>query len=43
MMTRPHRSALVRLASGRVLNLLNPDPHSWTDTDLAIGLARTFR
>ena len=35
--------AWVRLPSGRRLDLLNPTPFDWTDEDLAIGLARTFR
>ena len=35
--------AWVRLQSGRRLNLLAPDPVSWTDSDLAIGLSRTYR
>jgi 5'-deoxynucleotidase YfbR-like HD superfamily hydrolase len=35
--------AWVRLQSGRRLNLLEPDPNSWTDSDLAIGLSRTYR
>ncbi len=35
--------AWVRLQSGRRLNLLAPDPMSWTHRDLAIGLARTYR
>lgn len=35
--------AYIRQRSGRHLNLLDPDPHSWTDEDLAIGLSRTFR
>jgi hypothetical protein len=39
---RPER-AWVRLESGRRLNLLQPDPDSWTDRDLAIGLSRTYR
>lgn len=39
---RPER-AWVRLQSGRRLNLLEPDPTSWTQRDLAIGLARTYR
>ena len=39
---RPDR-AWVRLESGRRLNLLQPDPHGWTDRDLAIGLSRTYR
>ena len=39
---RPER-AWVRLESGRRLDLLQPDPDSWTDRDLAIGLSRTYR
>jgi len=35
--------AWIRLQSGRRLNLLQPDPASWTDSDLAIGLSRTYR
>ena len=35
--------AWVLLPSGRRLNLLDPDPQSWTDEDLAIGLSRTYR
>lgn len=35
--------AWVRLQSGRRLDLLQPDPTSWTDSDLAIGLSRTYR
>ena len=35
--------AWVRLESGRRLNLLAPDPDSWTDRDLAVGLSRTYR
>jgi uncharacterized protein len=35
--------AWVRLPSGRRLDLLSPTPFDWTDEDLAIGLARTFR
>lgn len=35
--------AWVLLPSGRRLNLLEPDPHAWTDEDLAIGLSRTYR
>jgi 5'-deoxynucleotidase YfbR-like HD superfamily hydrolase len=36
--------AWVRLSpSGRPLNLLSPDPWSWTDADLAVGLSRTNR
>ena len=35
--------AWVRLHSGRRLNLLDPDPASWADSDLATGLSRTYR
>jgi len=35
--------AWVRLPSGRRLDLLAPTPFDWTDQDLAIGLARTYR
>jgi hypothetical protein len=35
--------AWVRLPSGRRLDLIAPTPFDWTDDDLAIGLARTFR
>ena len=35
--------AWVRLQSGHRLDLLEPDPNSWTDSDLAIGLSRTYR
>ncbi len=35
--------AYVRQRSGLCLNLLDPDPNDWTDEDLAVGLARTFR
>ena len=35
--------AWIRLPSGRRLDLLSPTPFDWTDDDLAIGLARTFR
>lgn len=31
------------LPSGNRLNLLAPEPQSWTDRDLAIGLSRTYR
>ena len=33
----------IRLPSGGKLDLLDPDPQSWTDMDLAIRLARTGR
>jgi hypothetical protein len=35
--------AWVRLPSGRRLDLLAPTPFDWTDEDLALGLARTYR
>lgn len=35
--------AWVRLPSGRRLDLLDPTPLDWSDEDLAIGLARTYR
>lgn len=39
----PVPRAWVRLPSGRRLDLISPTPFDWTDEDLAIGLARTFR
>ena len=39
---RPDR-AWVRLRSGKRLNLLDPTPDSWEDSDLAIGLSRAYR
>jgi hypothetical protein len=35
--------AWVRLYSGKRLDLLGPTPFDWEDSDLAIGLARTYR
>src|SRR5690554_1056530 len=35
--------AWMRLPSGRRLDLANPDPDAWDDTDLATRLARTYR
>ena len=35
--------AWILLPSGHRLNLLAPDPRSWADEDLAIGLSRTYR
>lgn len=35
--------AWMRLPSGRRLDLLNPDPQAWLDSDLATRLARTYR
>src|SRR5580698_9458868 len=39
---KPDR-ALVRLSSGRRLDLIAPQPTDWTDLDLAVGLSRTYR
>jgi len=39
---RPER-AFILLGSGRRLDLLDPRPDAWTDTDLAVGLSRTYR
>ena len=39
---KPDR-AWVRLGSGRRLDLVNPQAASWHDSDLAIGLSRTYR
>ena len=39
---RPDR-AWVLLPSGRRLNLLAPEPETWTDRDLAISLSRAYR
>lgn len=35
--------AWIRLPSGRSLDLINPAPDAWTDEDLALRLARTYR
>ncbi|MDD2861486.1 MAG: hypothetical protein PHI71_10530 [Acidiphilium sp.] len=35
--------AWILFRSGSRLDLLNPKPNAWTDSDLAIGLARTYR
>jgi hypothetical protein len=35
--------AWIRQPSGRHLDLINPDPEGFDDSDLALGLARTFR
>jgi uncharacterized protein len=35
--------AWVRMPSGKRLDLLNPTPFDWDDSDLALGLARTYR
>ncbi|WP_343729672.1 phosphohydrolase [Duganella sp.] len=39
---KEHR-AWVRMPSGRRLDLLDPTPFDWDDSDLALGLARTYR
>ncbi len=39
---KPDR-AWVRLGSGRRLDLVSPQAASWHDSDLAIGLSRTYR
>lgn len=44
LQTRPPPvRAWVRLYSGKRLDLLNPTPFDWDDSDLATGLARTYR
>jgi uncharacterized protein len=40
--TVPER-AWVRLPSGRRLDLIAPTPFDWSDEDLSVGLARTYR
>ena len=40
---RAPERAWVRLPSGRRLDLIAPTPFDWTDEDLAVGLARTYR
>ncbi|MBK1712675.1 phosphohydrolase [Rubrivivax gelatinosus] len=42
MSSTPTR-AWIRLPSGAALDLINPSPDAWTDTDLALRLARTYR
>ncbi len=39
----PLRRAWTRLPSGARLDLLNPSPSAWLDSDIAIRLSRTFR
>ena len=34
---------IVLLPSGNTIDLANPSPNSWSDDDLAVGLARTYR
>ena len=36
-------AAWVLMRSGGLLNLLDPSPHAWTNGDLALRLARTYR
>lgn len=38
-----HLRAWIRLPSGAALDLINPSPQAWTDQDLALRLARTYR
>ncbi|WP_395665948.1 phosphohydrolase [Methylocella sp.] len=40
---KPPTRAWVRLYSGKRLDLLDPTPLDWDDSDLAMGLARTYR
>lgn len=42
-MTPAVARAWVRLPSGRRLDLIDPDPSAWLDSDLALRLARTYR
>lgn len=42
-MTPAAARAWIRLPSGRRLDLINPDPGAWLDSDLALRLARTYR
>lgn len=35
--------AWMRQPSGKKLDVLNPDPLAWDDTDISIGLSRTYR
>ena len=42
LVDEPHR-AWMRLPSGRRLDLISPEAQAWTDEDLSIRLARTFR
>lgn len=47
MSTEPTLTTLQRpyvlLPSGNIIDLADPDPDSWTDEDLALGLSRTYR
>jgi len=48
-MTKPHSTSptiprpYVLLPSGNIIDLADPDPESWTDADLALGLSRIYR
>lgn len=42
-MDKPSPRAWIMFRSGNRLNLLDPAPNAWTDTDLATGLSRTYR
>jgi uncharacterized protein len=41
--TESTRRAWIRLPSGGRLDLINPSPNAWLDSDLAIRLSRTYR
>lgn len=41
--SRPLQRAWIRLPSGKRLDLLNPHPQDWKDSDLSTRLSRTFR
>jgi len=41
--SQQEQRAWVRMPSGRRLDLLDPTPFDWDDSDLALGLARTYR
>lgn len=43
MSTAATPRAWIRLPSGRPLDLINPAADAWTDADLALRLARTYR
>jgi len=42
-MDKPSPRAWIMFRSGNRLNLLDPAPNAWTDTDLVTGLSRTYR
>lgn len=41
--SNPPRRAWIRLPSGNRLDLINPDPQSWTDQDLIARISRVYR